>query len=582
MHKYNNADHSMLTAMVAVDNIAAGVTTKENLWAINTEQEYHEEKSEKRAKSGQTIQPSPKRRQERVFIKHLLHDKLHKRLLWIAGLSILLQFIFFKILYPFASFINGDSYVYLQSALLNPDINTFPIGYPKFLRLISVFTKSDTALVAIQYLSILLSALYFLFTFFYIYSPTKPVKWLLFLFIVFNPGFLYLSNLVSSDAIFLALSLTWFTQLLWIIRKPSPKLIILNALLLVIAFSVRLSALYYPLVAAIAFALSSQSLARRLISIGLNIFFMGSFMLYTSYKYQEYVGIKEFTPFTGWQLANNALYAYRYVNAGQLKKVPPRFEKLDKSVRTYFDTTKDVARHPAELLLANTVYMWDPKSPLVRYMNNQFKIAPAAEPERKWATMAPLYAAYGSWLIQQYPGHFIEFYLWPNLMKYYTPPKEFLEQYNGGADTVYPIAKFWFGYKTNKVRTAFKDSQITILNFIPILDGAVNVILLLGLPGIFLVRGIPKNKWAANILLLAGGFWLINFGFSVISAPVTLRYQIFPIIITTSFALLLLSKIYNAAFVKSSNRINLLRNTSDYSDQAIWQANPPYRRVVEE
>ena len=44
MHKYNNQDHSMLTAMVAVDNIAAGVTTKDNLWAVNTEQEYHEQK----------------------------------------------------------------------------------------------------------------------------------------------------------------------------------------------------------------------------------------------------------------------------------------------------------------------------------------------------------------------------------------------------------------------------------------------------------------------------------------------------------------------------------------------------------
>ncbi len=40
MHKYNNTDHSMLTAMVAVDNIIAGRTTKENIWSINTEQEY--------------------------------------------------------------------------------------------------------------------------------------------------------------------------------------------------------------------------------------------------------------------------------------------------------------------------------------------------------------------------------------------------------------------------------------------------------------------------------------------------------------------------------------------------------------
>jgi protoporphyrinogen oxidase len=44
MHKYNNSDHSMLTAMVAVDNIAAGITDKSNIWSINTEQEYHEEK----------------------------------------------------------------------------------------------------------------------------------------------------------------------------------------------------------------------------------------------------------------------------------------------------------------------------------------------------------------------------------------------------------------------------------------------------------------------------------------------------------------------------------------------------------
>jgi len=44
MHKYNNQDHSMLTAMVAVENIANGVTSKDNLWAVNTEEEYHEEK----------------------------------------------------------------------------------------------------------------------------------------------------------------------------------------------------------------------------------------------------------------------------------------------------------------------------------------------------------------------------------------------------------------------------------------------------------------------------------------------------------------------------------------------------------
>lgn len=44
MHRYNNQDHSMLTAMVAVDNIIQGLTTKDNLWEVNSEDDYHETK----------------------------------------------------------------------------------------------------------------------------------------------------------------------------------------------------------------------------------------------------------------------------------------------------------------------------------------------------------------------------------------------------------------------------------------------------------------------------------------------------------------------------------------------------------
>ena len=44
MHKYNNQDHSMLTAMAVVDGIATGYVDKDAVWGINSEQEYHEEK----------------------------------------------------------------------------------------------------------------------------------------------------------------------------------------------------------------------------------------------------------------------------------------------------------------------------------------------------------------------------------------------------------------------------------------------------------------------------------------------------------------------------------------------------------
>jgi len=44
MHKYNNQDHSMLTAMAAVENILNGEKSKDNIWNINIEDEYHEKK----------------------------------------------------------------------------------------------------------------------------------------------------------------------------------------------------------------------------------------------------------------------------------------------------------------------------------------------------------------------------------------------------------------------------------------------------------------------------------------------------------------------------------------------------------
>ncbi len=41
-HRYNNMDHSMLTGLIAADNIINGIKDKENIWSVNTESDYHE------------------------------------------------------------------------------------------------------------------------------------------------------------------------------------------------------------------------------------------------------------------------------------------------------------------------------------------------------------------------------------------------------------------------------------------------------------------------------------------------------------------------------------------------------------
>ena len=46
MHRYNNMDHSTLAAMKTVDLILGNINDREEVWSVNTESDYHEDKKE--------------------------------------------------------------------------------------------------------------------------------------------------------------------------------------------------------------------------------------------------------------------------------------------------------------------------------------------------------------------------------------------------------------------------------------------------------------------------------------------------------------------------------------------------------
>src|SRR5258708_6641716 len=255
MHKYNNTDHSILCSIVAVDNLEAGILSKANLWSINTEQEYYEEKSgeeQSREQEGREYELLPS------FLDYVWRNKGNRAYLLFALAAFLVQFILFKIKYPFANYM-PDSYSYLEAAYTNADVNMWPVAYSKFLRQISVFTHSDKIVVGIQYLFMQCSGLLFLFTLLYFLKPGRAVKNILYAFFLFNPVALYIANYISADALFIGLSLLWISSLLWIIYQPRPWQIWVQAILLLASFTVRYNAIYYPLIAALAFVLSRHS-----------------------------------------------------------------------------------------------------------------------------------------------------------------------------------------------------------------------------------------------------------------------------------------------------------------------------------
>lgn len=497
-----------------------------------------------------------------TFKGYVLEKGFNRTILILALAIITLEFCVFKYYYPYAGFINGDSYAYMMSAFYNLRADVYPIGYPKFLRLFSVFSFNDTSLVLFQYLLVHLSTFFLLFTISYFYKLSKWAKICLWSLTSLNPVCLYLANYISSDSLFLGLSIIWFTHLVWIINKPSLPLIISHAIVLLIAFMVRYNALIYPLIAGMAFFLNRRSLFLKIFGLCLSILLVSLFIGFTSGQFKRISGIYQFSPFSGWQLANNALYAYKFIDSSKRVAVPAKFKSLDQDVRNYFDSTRDVKKYPAEMLVASTVYMWDDKSPLRIHMIRESKRDTTKGELTNWSKIAPLYKDYASTLIKLYPSTFTQYYLWPNFKKYYAPPVEFLDSYSTRVDTVPPFAKQWFWYPSTKLKIRVKDMNVNTFNYYPVISAVINV-LFLTLSISYLFLGFAKNSasffklWMLGIIV-----WILNMGFSVFASPVALRFQLFPFILFLIFDLIILNEIIMQGR-KKSNEASMLKYISD-------------------
>ena len=161
--------------------------------------------------------------------------------------------------------------------------------------------------------------------------------------------------------------------------------------------------------------------------------------------------------------------------------------------------------------------------------------------------MGPFYKSYGLYIIKQYPWHFIRYFIWPNSMKYYAPPVEFMAFYNSGNNLVTHETKEWFGYKNNKVRMRAKNYKVEVLDFYPVLTGIINVVMLFSLLFYILLKGWQTYVLSKKGILLGSIVWLLNAAFTIGASSVALRFQSFPIILTSVFVALLLDWLWNVA-----------------------------------
>jgi len=329
------------------------------------------------------------------FLAFVFNEKSNRRFLWIALIGSVAQLILFKLCYPFPDFMS-DSYNYIESAALHLNANIWPVGYAKFLSFIHQISYSDTLLVTIQYLLVQLSLLYFFYTVKYLYKPSPLTVKIQFIALFFNPASLYLSNSVLSDALFGSITIVWFSILLWQLTSPTRTGLLLQVILMGIAFTIRYTAIYYPLVAAIVLLISPMWRWEKIAWMVAPALLFIPFIHFTQLQTKAVTGTAEFSVFGGWQIANNALYMYGHIQVDS-SKLPQETRDLDRMVKQYYKWAPPGYINLAEF--DGTFFIKHPEAPLKQYMFRHYKKEHDSNVFLGWGKVSPMYNKYGTWLI---------------------------------------------------------------------------------------------------------------------------------------------------------------------------------------
>jgi hypothetical protein len=473
------------------------------------------------------------------FSRFLFKNADNKRYLDMGFAATIMLFVIFKLCYPFADYFN-DSYTYINAARHHHAMSVRPIGYSRFLEGVHLLTTSDTVVIFIQYLAIQAGTLFLFFTIRYFFPLPKTFSHILFAILLFNPVTLYISNYISSDALFVGLSLFWFCLLIWIINRPRWIQLAPLAGLLYIIFTLRYAALYLPAIALLALLFSKRSWLFTITGAVVTVLPLFLEMQRVKQVTKKETGTAIFSAFGGWMSVNNALHMFPYIDVSDKDLPSADCRSFNKMVKQYFDTLP-VAERPYPHVRVN--YLWGSHTPMKAYMHT-IEEQKDLDYFSAWHAAAPVFAQFSNHLVIKHPAAFARYFLWPNTKEYCLPPLESLLSYNEERDLVDSSAIKWFRYKSDRVGCLNKTIQGTLLQPIPYWFLLVNIVFC----GTLLTVLVRAKRFALSpallrTLLLAGGFWLINFCFSIYAAPVVFRFQLFPMIIYTTFSLLLINQL---------------------------------------
>ena len=456
--------------------------------------------------------------------------------LYIAIPVMAVEWILFKVYYPYADFFN-DSYSYIETAAHGDAVGYRPLGYSLFLRLVHAASTSDTVVVTLQYALVQGACLGLLVTLVKRYMIPPVAASVLLAGLLLNPAVPYLCNYVSSDALFLGLSLIWLTVLMGLLREPTWRRLWLQLVLLFLIFNLRFVALFYPAVAALCFLLLRRkgSVAYKLTGILCSI---GVVLACSSWikrvTYRE-TGAATFSAFSGWQIANNVMNMYPFIQPDTTGLPTPECRELAGDIGAFFAKAGPALR--AKGPSSTTEYMWLHSSPLHRFMDS-LRRRQKTDYFRAWHRVAPIFSEYSYYLIRKHPMDYMRYYGWPSAESFFWAPLDVFAVYNEGKPTIDPAACSWFEYAHNRPRVWSATAQARLLAPLP----RVALFLYIMFPGValmFLSSGPDRKRYPlfTGALELVAAYLLANTIFSIFASPSVFRYQVLPMILLFIFSI---------------------------------------------
>jgi hypothetical protein len=309
--------------------------------------------------------------------------------------------------------------------------------------------------------------------------------------------------------------------------------------LLFLAFTFRYAALFLPAISLLALLFSRRTWIFKLTGMALTILPIIIEIQRIRHVTKKETGTEVFSAFAGWMSANNTLYMYPYIEVKDADLPSSDLVNLNHIVKHFFDSLPASARpYP----IVGDEYLWSPHSPLKAYMHLIQKQKKIDNYFNGWHAVAPAFLQYSNRLVKQHPVAFAHYFMWPNVKNYCFPSMESLLCYNYMLDTVDATAVRWFHYKSSQVTCINKTIQTTILRPLPYWFLLVNIVFCISLT-LVIIRAKRYSLPPALLLslLLTGGFWIVNFCFSLYASAIVFRFQLFPMILYSVFSLLLIN-----------------------------------------